>query len=161
VRIDMSVRRRLLAQVPEAARCFQCSTCSAGCPVLRFAGGFNPRQLILRALVGDPTLLASPDLWRCSTCALCDERCPQGVNPFEVLIRLKNLAADEAVAPAERVAAAALVTETGVAFPMSPSVGSRRERLGLPALNVACDELSVLVGSAAATADGHRRERIG
>lgn len=159
MKIDMSVRRRLLAQVPEAARCFQCSTCSAGCPVLRYAGGFNPRQLILRALVGDPTLLASPDLWRCSTCAQCDERCPQDVNPFEVLVKLKNLAVAEGVAPSERVAAARVIAETGLAFPMSSSVDRRREKLGLPAMSVASDEVSML--AAAVATDGPREKGLG
>jgi heterodisulfide reductase subunit C len=157
----MDVRRRLLAQVPEAVRCFQCSTCSAGCPVLRYSGGFNPRQLILRALVGDSTLLSSPELWRCSTCAQCDERCPQDVNPFEILIKLKNLSVSEGVAPADRVAAARVIAETGLAYPESRSVGRRREKLGLPVLETATDEVSLLVGPAAATADRRRREGIG
>jgi heterodisulfide reductase subunit C len=156
----MDVRRRLLAKVPEASRCFQCSTCSAGCPVLYHSGGFNPRQLILRALVGDPTLLASPDLWRCSTCAQCDERCPQDVNPFQVLIGLKNLSVTEGVAPAERVAAARLIAETGLAYPMSPSVDRRREKLGLPALGVPGDEVRLLVGPTGAEGDPSWREAV-
>jgi heterodisulfide reductase subunit C len=145
VKIDMKARRELLAEVPEARKCFQCSTCAASCVVLRYSGGLNPRVLIVRALCGDAGVVASADLWKCATCAQCDERCPQGVNPFEVLITLKNIAARNGLAPESRVAAARTIAETGLAFPMSPSVDSRREKLGLAPVSAPAGDLAKTV----------------
>jgi heterodisulfide reductase subunit C len=148
VKIDMKARRELLAEVPEAKRCFQCSTCAASCVVLRYSGGLNPRVLIVRALCGDADVVASAELWKCATCAQCDERCPQGVNPFEVLMTLKNIAAAKGLAPEPRVAAARMIAETGLAFPMSPSVDQRREKLGLEPLDVPSEDLARTVSFA-------------
>ena len=148
MKIDMKVRRELLVEVPEAKKCFQCSTCAASCVVLRYSGGLNPRVLIVRALCGDAEVVASADLWKCATCAQCDERCPQGVNPFEVLMTLKNIAVRKGLAPESRVAAARAIAETGLAFPMSPSVDSRREKLGLAPVIAPAGDLAKTVALA-------------
>jgi heterodisulfide reductase subunit C len=145
VKIDMKARRELLAEIPEAKKCFQCSTCAASCMVLRYSGDFNPRILIARALCGDADVVASAELWKCATCAQCDERCPQGVNPFEVLMTLKNIAARKGLAPESRVAAARTIALTGLAFPMSSSVDKRREKLGLEPVSAPADQLAGMV----------------
>lgn len=145
MKIDMKARRDLLAEIPEAKRCFQCSTCAASCVVLRYSGGLNPRVLIVRALCGDAEVVASAELWTCATCAQCDQRCPQGVNPFEVLMRLKNIAARKGLAPESRVAAARMIAETGLAFPMSPSVDQRRSKLGLESVSTPVGDLAKTV----------------
>jgi len=148
VKIDMKARRELLSEIPEAKKCFQCSTCAASCVVLRYSGGLNPRVLIVRALCGDAEVVASADLWKCATCAQCDERCPQGVNPFAVLMTLKNIAARKGLAPESRVSAARMIAETGLAFPMSASVDQRRERLGLEPMSVPTGDLTRTVSLA-------------
>lgn len=148
MKIDMKARRDLLAEIPEAKRCFQCSTCAASCVVLRYSGGLNPRVLIVRALCGDTEVVASAELWKCATCAQCDQRCPQGVNPFEVLMTLKNIAARRGLAPESRVAAARMIAETGLAFPMSPSVDQRRARLGLESVSTPAGDLAKAVSLA-------------
>ncbi len=145
MQIDMAARRELLAAVPDAKKCFQCSTCSASCMVLRYSGGYNPRILIMRALCGDTGVVSAEDLWKCSTCAQCDERCPQGVNPFEVLMKLKNLAAAKRLAPAARIAAAELIVKTGAAFPAAPAVEQRRAALGLPRPQTGADDLAKIL----------------
>ena len=72
--------------------CYQCGACVADCPAHRFLAEFNPRTIILQALYGFEEDLIGPDshIWNCTNCFNCYERCPQSVNPIEVIIALKN-----------------------------------------------------------------------
>jgi len=78
------------------------------------------------------------DLWRCLTCHNCNERCPQDVNPYEVVVKLKNIAIREGKVSVEKreesIAAYNLVAETGFSYPASELTDKKREEQGLEKL---------------------------
>ena len=90
ITIDFDLQRRMLKKNEDIKKCYQCSTCSASCPVMRYDPEFNPRVLIIKALYGSKDILKSKEFWKCLSCDRCNERCPQGVNPYNVLVKLKN-----------------------------------------------------------------------
>ncbi len=71
--------------------CFTCGTCVAGCP----ASNANPplliRTLIRQVLFGlEDELLDEDSPGLCVTCSKCEEMCPMGVAPFEVLLSIRR-----------------------------------------------------------------------
>jgi heterodisulfide reductase subunit C len=74
-------------------RCFQCGTCTGGCPIHSIDPDYNCRRIIRMALLGlKEQVLKSKFIWYCSTCYTCYERCPQDVKITEVMNALKNIA---------------------------------------------------------------------
>jgi len=73
--------------------CDQCGKCSSACPVSKYIGGFNPRQLIAKVSLGKlGELLRSELLWTCTSCLKCKERCPEKISPYDVILVLRTLA---------------------------------------------------------------------
>lgn len=74
-----------------AAPCFQCGVCTAVCPWgLVQKEPVNVRRLIrLAQLDADGWGEA---IWLCTTCALCEARCPRGVPVSEIILALRRLA---------------------------------------------------------------------
>ena len=56
--------------------CFQCGLCDAVCPWNRVRR-FSIRKIIREATFG-LTEIDGEDIWRCTTCGRCPERCPRG-----------------------------------------------------------------------------------
>jgi len=76
--------------------CFQCSTCTLGCPITEFVPSYNPRKIIQMSLLGmREEVLSSPDLWVCLICQTCTARCPQDVRIADVLGVLRRIAERE------------------------------------------------------------------
>jgi heterodisulfide reductase subunit C len=133
-KINLELRKELIKEIPEILNCFQCGTCVASCPAEKYGEAFSPRRKILAALYGDKKILTE-ELWKCVTCNSCNERCPQEVNPYEVLIKLKNYAikhdlVDESLKEQEK-----LVKQTGFALPITERVNNQREKYGLKKIN--------------------------
>jgi heterodisulfide reductase subunit C len=73
--------------------CDQCGVCPSVCPVSRHMEGFNPRLLIAKVSYGRiDELLGSEDIWTCTSCLKCKERCPEEISPYDVIMILRNLA---------------------------------------------------------------------
>ncbi|MHA1263964.1 MAG: 4Fe-4S dicluster domain-containing protein [Candidatus Helarchaeota archaeon] len=114
--------------------CYQCGTCSAGCPVIS-ALEYMPHQVIRMTLLGmKKEVLKSSSLWLCSTCYLCNERCPQGVEISNVFFALKNIAAKNKIIPKELRQFAQTFFNLGVTAEISDFQEEEREELGLPNL---------------------------
>jgi Fe-S oxidoreductase len=80
-----------LIRETDAARCFQCGSCTATCPLAE-RGEINVRQLIrLGAFQEAPPGSGEslPGLWSCTTCAQCSFGCPRGVDVVEVIRHLR------------------------------------------------------------------------
>ncbi len=121
--------------------CYQCSTCSGCCPVFRYNSKFNPRRIVENTLLGrkDRTV-ESPDIWLCTVCHTCTEKCPQGVKVSEIIIELKNLSSKEGLFPAHLQEEAKALLEFGMVSPATKAILSRREKLGLPVIENAPPE---------------------
>lgn len=155
LRIDLAQRRRLLAVLGgnHVRFCYQCGACVGDCPSARFHPGFNPREIMLKALLGGLEELLAPGsvIWKCSNCYSCYERCPQDVRPIEVILALKNLAHQDKADPTEARAIYETVLNTGRSAPVLAGLDRKRESLGLPPLpQIDVAEIrAVLAGDAA------------
>jgi heterodisulfide reductase subunit C len=116
--------------------CYQCSACVAVCPAARFTDEFNPRVILLKALLGAEEELLGKDspIWLCTNCYSCYERCPQDVRPIEVIIALKNMAVEKETAPANLAKLSENIAQTGLSVTVTSAVNRRRQELGLPEL---------------------------
>ena len=74
--------------------CINCGTCTGSCPSGRRTA-FRTRSAIRRALIGDETVLSDIDIWLCSTCYYCYERCPRDIPVTDMIIKLRNIAVEE------------------------------------------------------------------
>jgi heterodisulfide reductase subunit C len=76
--------------------CFQCSTCTLGCPITEYVPSYNPRKIIQMSLLGmREEVLSNPDLWICAICQTCTARCPQDVKIAELLGAIRRIAEKE------------------------------------------------------------------
>jgi len=98
VKVDPEFKHRV-ASLPGADKlmvCFQCGTCSSDCPVARRVDIFRPRTIIRLAVLGLKSALFDDGIiWLCMNCYTCQEHCPQGVRPTEVIEALRTLAVAE------------------------------------------------------------------
>jgi Fe-S oxidoreductase len=79
--------------------CIQCGKCAGGCPV-SMKTALDVRFLIYEALVGvlpDPAHME--ELWDCTCCFTCVERCPKDVKPAELIIGLRSLLVESGTIP--------------------------------------------------------------
>jgi len=77
--------------------CYQCGICDVVCPWNRVRS-FSMRKLVRQANFG-LTDIESEDIWRCTTCGNCPQRCPRGVNQIEVGVSLRRIATEYDVFP--------------------------------------------------------------
>ncbi len=102
--------------------CYQCGTCTATCP-WGFVSGkpLNVRKLLRSAQLGvdgEPS-----DLWLCSTCKYCEERCPRQVEIVRAILGLRTAAFEDRKAPDRLVNTLWSVFEDG-----NPWGGASRDR---------------------------------
>jgi heterodisulfide reductase subunit C len=75
----------------EVFNCYQCSKCSAGCPVA-FAMDLLPHQVIRSVLFGKKEkVLSSSTIWICASCETCTTRCPNEIDIAQVMDVLRQL----------------------------------------------------------------------
>ena len=93
--------------------CFQCGLCDTVCPWNRVRQ-FSIRKIIREATFG-LTEIEGEDIWRCTTCGRCPDRCPRGVKQIELGVSLRRVASEYEVFPASvksaRTARASLISE--------------------------------------------------
>lgn len=77
--------------------CYQCGLCDAVCPWNRVRP-FSMRKIIRQATFG-LTEIDKEEMWRCTTCKTCVDRCPRGVNQIEAGVALRKLGAEYDVYP--------------------------------------------------------------
>ncbi|MFW9779758.1 MAG: (Fe-S)-binding protein [Candidatus Heimdallarchaeota archaeon] len=64
--------------------CYQCANCTGICPI-NIVSSFNPRELIHMAQLGIVPESENEVIWRCTTCAACEEFCPKKVKIIEII----------------------------------------------------------------------------
>jgi Fe-S oxidoreductase len=104
--------------------CFQCGLCDTVCPWNQVRS-FSMRKLIREAAFG-LTEVEGEDLWRCTTCGRCPQKCPRGVKQIDISVSLRRVATAYEVFPASvrsaRTARASLISEG------NPLQGERQKR---------------------------------
>lgn len=115
-----------------AKLCFQCGTCTAGCPSGKNTA-YRTRKVMRMAQLGlKDMIIDGDDLWQCTTCYTCEERCPRGVPIVDVVIALRNIAvANGKMYDAHKKTASNLI-KFGHTVPINDEVKSQRKELGLP-----------------------------
>lgn len=114
-------------------RCIDCGACTGSCPSGRRTA-LRVRKILRLARLGYRDVLKLADLWLCTTCYTCYDRCPQQVNTVDAVIKLRNYAfrSGYALEPHKRVAK--LVIEYGHAVPINDENKKLRVSMGLPEL---------------------------
>ena len=75
--------------------CYQCLTCSLGCPVA-FAMDYAPHQVLRMTQLGlKERVLDSTTIWLCASCETCATRCPNEINIVQVMDILRSIALRE------------------------------------------------------------------
>ncbi len=84
------MKTKAMAEQLELFGCIQCGKCTGGCPVARKTT-LNIRRMIYHMLV-EPELdvHAHQELWDCTCCFTCVERCPKDVRPADLIIELRG-----------------------------------------------------------------------
>jgi len=79
-------------------RCFECGLCDVVCPWNRVRS-FSIRRIVREATFG-LTEIESEEIWRCTTCGKCPQRCPRDVKQIESGVSLRRVATEYGVFPA-------------------------------------------------------------
>lgn len=77
--------------------CYQCGLCDVVCPWNRVRE-FSMRRIVREGVLG-LTEIEGEDIWRCTTCGTCFQRCPRGVNQIEAGVALRKIATDYGIFP--------------------------------------------------------------
>jgi len=78
--------------------CYQCGLCDTVCPWNRVRT-FSMRKIIRQATFGLPEI-EGEDIWRCTTCGNCPQRCPRGVETIDVGVSFRRIASGAGISPA-------------------------------------------------------------
>ena len=78
--------------------CYQCGKCDTVCPWNRVRK-FSMRKLIREAAFG-LSEIEREEIWRCTTCGKCPQRCPRDVKQINDMIALRRVATGYGVFPA-------------------------------------------------------------
>ena len=63
----------------DVAACIQCGRCTATCPAA-LPAPLRAREVVRAVQDGDLSVVTErDDIWHCTTCFSCQERCPKGV----------------------------------------------------------------------------------
>lgn len=132
---DPAWKQSLIDEVGESLNlCFQCGTCTSSCPSGRTTA-FRTRQVIRRAQFGlKDEILPSDDLWHCTTCFTCYERCPRGVEIVDIITLLRNRAVQAGFMAKDHARLVRGLYKSGHLVPISDKVKKQRKKLGLPEL---------------------------
>jgi Fe-S oxidoreductase len=104
--------------------CYQCGLCDTVCPWNRVRT-FSMRKLIRQAAFG-MTEIENEEIWRCTTCGRCPQRCPRGVGIIEVGVASRRIATEFGVFPPP--VSPIRGVSSSLAFEGNPLNGERKNR---------------------------------
>ena len=70
--------------------CYQCGTCSAGCPFIDDMD-LAPDEVIRYVVLDRTEVLNSKTIWLCASCFTCAERCPRDINITKIMEALRQI----------------------------------------------------------------------
>jgi quinone-modifying oxidoreductase subunit QmoC len=74
-----------------AAKCYQCATCSSVCDLAPADAPFPRRQVLLAQWGMFDQLMGDPGPWLCHQCNDCSIRCPRDVAPGDIMASLRAM----------------------------------------------------------------------
>jgi heterodisulfide reductase subunit C len=90
------------------------------------------RKVVRRAQLGfEEDVLPSEDLWLCTTCFTCYERCPRGVEIVDIIMALRNMAVRKGYMAEPHRKVAELISKTGHMVSLRDEDKALRRKLGL------------------------------
>jgi heterodisulfide reductase subunit C len=117
------------------ALCFNCTGCTSGCPMAEQEPEYNIRKFLRMANLGmKDELLNSPYIWYCTTCYKCQERCPQGVQNVDALLKIRTIAVHDGIMLDNHKKVSQLVLKFGHAVPINDDAKEKRKKVGLDEL---------------------------
>ena len=117
-----------------AHMCYQCGTCTGSCPSAP-RSSYRIRKFVRRAVLGlENDALTDPDLWLCTTCYSCTDRCPRDIAPTDIIMAMRNLAFKREIVPRNFLNTVQFIYKTGHGVPNNDEIGraSCRERVSDP-----------------------------
>ena len=111
--------------------CFQCGTCTAGCPSGKETA-YRVRKLVRQTQLGLEKEALGEDLWQCTTCYTCVERCPRGVEIVEIVTALRNIAVGKGNLYENHKKTATNLVKYGHTVDNPDKIKALRKELGLP-----------------------------
>jgi heterodisulfide reductase subunit C len=114
-----------------AQMCYQCGTCTASCPMGQ-RSGLRVRTVMRKANLGMRDALDDPDLWLCTTCYTCADRCPRRIMATDAIIALRNIATREKKVPMSMIKIMGAISKTGHGVPNNEANMKNRVKVGLP-----------------------------
>jgi heterodisulfide reductase subunit C len=89
-----------------AATCYQCGKCSAGCPMAS-ESALRPHA-VMRLVMQDrrEQALTDESIWLCLTCETCSARCPNDCDPARVIDAVRELSIEAGSADMPRTISA-------------------------------------------------------
>ena len=119
------------AGIETVKHCFQCGTCSGGCPSGRRTP-YKVRQIVRKCLLGMKEDVITDDaLWMCTTCYTCQERCPRSVKIVEIIKKARNIAAHAGYMAKPHKMTGVFVMNTGHGVPINDATKALRTKIGL------------------------------
>lgn len=113
--------------------CYQCGTCSGGCPVSRLIPEYNVRKIV-KDKKENKIDINNKFIWYCSTCYICYERCPQEVKPIEIIHSITNALSKKGFAPSSLKEGNKKILACGRSNDITRFTEKKRSALGLPNL---------------------------
>jgi heterodisulfide reductase subunit C len=114
------------------AACIHCGRCTATCPAA-IPAPLRARAVVRAVQEGDLGVVEDgDDIWHCTTCFSCQERCPKGVLVTQAILWLRAEAVRLGLYPEPHTAALAEIARTGNTFPLEDEVRVVRGQLSLP-----------------------------
>jgi len=111
--------------------CFQCGTCTGSCPSAP-RSSYRIRLFMRRQVLGlDDEALTDPDLWLCTTCYSCTDRCPRDIAPTDVIMAMRNFAYQRGIVPVNFLKTVQAIYQSGHGVPNNDVNRAARVRLGL------------------------------
>ncbi|MCL7412605.1 MAG: CoB--CoM heterodisulfide reductase subunit C [ANME-2 cluster archaeon] len=112
--------------------CMQCGTCTGSCPSGRYTS-LNTRRIVLAAR-RNKDVYHDEDLWMCTTCYQCQERCPRGIRITDGILVLRTESVHMGLMLPDHRKVAGLVIEKGHAVPINDANRDKRKKLGMDEL---------------------------
>jgi heterodisulfide reductase subunit C2 len=70
--------------------CYQCGTCSAGCPFIEDMD-LDPDEVIRYIVLDKTEVLNAKSIWICASCFTCAERCPRNLNITKIMEAMRQI----------------------------------------------------------------------